>query len=70
MPWLRVTVPTDRGTESVVVLADLRHDRVPVDPCDDGKGNGTPMDPHGDDNSVSIDPLATAVATIHHRAAF
>ena len=51
-----MTVPTDHGTESVVVLADLRHDRVPVDPCDDGKGNGTPMDPHGDDNGISVDP--------------
>ena len=63
-----MTVPTDRDTESVVVLADLRHDRVPVDPCDNGKGNGTPMDPHGDYNGVSVDPLVTAVATIHHHA--
>ena len=56
MPRLRMAVPTDLNVESVVVLADLRHGRVPVDPCDDGKGDDNPMDPHGDGNGVSVDP--------------
>ena len=51
-----MAVPTDLNVESVVVRTDLRHGRVPVDPCDDGKGNGNPMDRHRDGNGVSVDP--------------
>ena len=51
-----MAVPTDLNVESVVVLTDHRYDRVPVDPCDEGKGDGNPMYPHCDCNGVSVDP--------------
>ena len=55
MPQLGMIVLMNHGTEAVVVLADLPHGGVPVDPCDDGKGDDSPIDLCDDGNRICVD---------------
>ena len=54
MPRLGMTIPVNH----VVVLVDLPHGSVLVDPCGVGKGGDAPMHPHSDSNGISEDPRA------------